>query len=378
MLLLGIAAEAVGRRTSLPRVTLLLMFGVLIGDGMLGIIPASVTGRFELIANLALMMIGFLLGGKLTVSTLSNSGDQLIWISASATFGTTVIVALALFLVGVPLEIAILLGCISAATAPAATFDTVMESGKESSFSRLLLGIVAVDDAWALIVTSLGLATVALLQGTADFSVSLVTTAREIFGAIILGGAIGLPAARLTGRFRPGQPMLTEALGLVLLCGGLAIWLEVSFLIATMTMGAVIANLAVHHEYAFHEIENIESPFLVIFFILAGASLELEMMTGLGLIGLVYIIARTGGKIISARFGAYMSHADEDTRHWMGFALLPQAGVAIGLSLVAISQFPEYRSTILPVVIGTTVAFELVGPIFTRMALRKAHQGGID
>jgi len=196
-------------------------------------------------------------------------------------------------------------------------------------------------------------------------------TAREIFGAVLLGGAIGLPAANLTGRVRPGKPMLTEALGLVFLCGGAAIWLEVSFLIATMTMGAVIANLAFHHEYPFHEIENIESPFMVIFFILAGASLEIGVLAGLGLIGVVYLLARAGGKVIGAWLGAHASKADEDTRRWIGIALLPQAGVAIGLALLAANQFPEYRQTILPIVIASTVAFELIGPIFTRMALRR-------
>lgn len=378
MLLVGLAADAVGRRTLVPRVTLLLACGVIVGDEGLGLVPARVSGSFEEIANVALMMIGFLLGGKLTVDLFRKDGRQLIWISIAAALGTTMIVALTLLAVGVPLTVAILLGCIAAATAPAATADTVMESASNSRFSRLLLAIVAIDDVWALFLFSLGLATVALLNGMHDISVSLLDAAYEIFGALLLGGVIGLLAAKLTGRIKPGQPMLTEALGLVFVCGGAALWFDVSFLIATMTMGSVITNLATHHDYPFHEIENIEWPFMVVFFMLAGVSLEIGMLTGLGLIGVAYLMGRVGGKLLGAWIGARASHADVDVRRWMGLALLPQAGVAIGMALLAADQFPEYRETILPIVIASTVLFELVGPIFTRMALRHAKNGGLE
>ena len=195
----------------------------------------------------------------------------------------------------------------------------------------------------------------------------------EIGGAIVLGLLIGLPGVFLTGRIRSGQPMLIEALGLVFVCGGLAIWLGISFLIASMVMGATIANLARHHEYSFHAIEGIEWPFLVIFFTVAGASLELSALKTIGLIGLVYIICRTIGKVVGAGLGAHISNANQVTRRWMGIALLPQAGVAIGMALVASSQFPEYRQELLSVIISTTILFEIIGPIFSRYALNQVR-----
>lgn len=373
ILLLGLAADYLGRRTFLPRVTLLLIAGIMVGDSVLGMIPDSVTSRFELIADMALLMIGFLLGGKLTFKSLKQEGRQLLWISLSATLGTTLIVTLALAATGLSVEIAILLGCIAAATAPAATVDIVQESGSDTVFSRLLLAIVAIDDAWAMILFSMGLALVSLLNGVQDSALFLQHAAYEITGALLLGGSLGLPAALLTGRIRPGQPMLTEALGLVFLCGGIAMWLEVSFLIAVMTMGAVVANLARHHEYPFHEIENIEWPFMIIFFMLAGASLELGMLAELGLVGMVYLTARVGGKLFGGWFGGWMCQADNRVRRWIGMALMPQAGVAIGMALLTANQFPEYRQIILSLVISTTVIFELVGPVFTRMAIRKTQ-----
>ena len=373
MLLAGLATDAIGRHTFLPRVTLLLIFGVVIGREMFDLIPQVFTDRFEIITNMALLMVGFLLGGKLTGDFLKRYASETFWISVSAAVVTTVVVAVCLMAVGVSASIAIILGCIASATAPAATMDLVLESGCKGRFSNLLLSIVALDDLWGLVLFSIGLAVVAAISGSAGGFAQLFVAAWEIGGALILGVVLGFPAAYLTGRIRKGQPMLMEALGLVFVCGGIAIWLDVSFLIASIVMGVVVANFARHHEYPFHEIENIEWPFMTIFFVLAGASLELGMLKEIGLIGGAYIVFRIIGKLLGARLGAIVSRADTVTRCWMGFALLPQAGVAMGMALVASNQFPEYRQVLLTIVISSTVFFEIIGPIFTRTALRRAQ-----
>ena len=372
--LLGLVTDLLGRHTFLPRVTLLLLFGIAIGEEALDLIPSIFTNNFEIIADMALLMIGFLLGGKLTIaSLLGGSGNKILWISISAVIGPVVMVILGLALIGVPFEIAILLGCIASATAPAATVDTVIEANYKGSFADTLLSIVALDDVWGLILFSIGIAVVAAISGM-DGGLSPITiVAYDLGGAVILGLLIGLPAAYLTGRIKPGQPILTEALGIVFVCGGLALLLDVSFLIASMVMGAVIVNLAKHHEYPFHAIEDIEWPFMIIFFILAGALLEISGLKDIGLIGLIYIICRIIGKIIGALIGSKCSGADPLTRRWMGVALLPQAGVAMGMALAAASQFPDYRQLLLSVVISTTVFFEIIGPVFTRIALRQVN-----
>ena len=373
ILLLGLVTDTLGRRTHLPRVTLLLIFGVIIGRDLLDIIPSVFSDRFEIIADMALLMVGFLLGGKLTTGALSKSAGQILWISISAAIVTTVIVGTGLVWIGVSKEVAILLGCIAAATAPAAVLDVVTESTHKGQFSELLLSIVSLDDAWALLLFAFGIAVVQSINGLDADVLPILTVTREIGGAIILGVLIGLPAAYLTGRIKSGQPMLTEALGIVFICGGLAIMLDVSFLIASMVMGAVIANFAKHHEYPFHAIEGIDWPFMVIFFVLAGASLELSAVREVGLIGVVYIICRAIGKYLGARLGSHCSQASKETKQWMGIALLPQAGVAIGMALVASEHFPEYRQTLLSVVISSTIIFEIIGPVFTRMAIQRAQ-----
>jgi len=266
ILLLGLITSELGRRTFLPRVTLLLIFGAIIGKDVLDIIPLVFSDRFEIIADMALLMVGFLLGGKLTIKSFYKSGSQIFWISICAAIVTTITVSLGLILIGTSEPIAILLGCIASATAPAAILDVSLESDYKGPFNELLLSIVALDDAWALILFAIGLAIITSLNSYGMESNPLLMISHEIGGAILLGLVIGAPAAYLTGRLKPGQPSLTEALGVVFVCGGLALWLDVSFLIAAMTMGAVIANFAKHHEYPFHAIEGIEWSFMVIFF----------------------------------------------------------------------------------------------------------------
>ncbi len=371
ILLFGLLTSAIGRHTFLPRATLLLIFGVLLGNQALSIIPETFVGWFEIIADMTLVMVGFLLGGKLNFRSMSKSLGSALWISIAAALFSAILVSLVLIAAGVSTEIAILLGCISSATAPAAILDVVSESEYKGPFSDLLLSIVALDDIWALFLFAVGVAIATSWNGQADSS-TLMLASHDIGGALILGLALGFPAAYLTGRLKPGQPILSEALGLVFICGGLAIWLDVSFLIASMVVGAVVSNFARHHEYAFHEIEDIESQFMVIFFILAGATLELHALAGIGLIGSLYIVSRSAGKIFGAMLGSKLSHSDIVTRNWMGVAILPQAGVAIGMALVAANYFPDYRQILLSVVISSTIFFEIIGPVLTRIALQRA------
>ena len=374
ILLFGQAISSLGRRTLLPRVTLLILFGVIIGKEFLNIIPPAFSQRFEIIAEITLLMVGFLIGGKLTRDSLIHGINVILWISISTALFTALIVSSGLMLLGLPTELSILLGCIAAPTAPAATLDVVMESNDKGSFNNLLVSIVALDDAWALMLFGIGIALAISTNGLTPDTSSILLASRDIGGALILGLLLGFPAAYLTGRLKPGKPLLTEALGLVFICGGIALWLEVSFLISSIVMGAIVANFAKHHEYPFHEIENIEWPFMVIFFVLAGATLELSIIREIGLIGVMYIICRILGKFIGARIGAQISRASQKIKNWMGIALLPQAGVAIGMALVASGYFPEYRQILLSLIISSTVFFEIIGPIFTRLAIRQTHK----
>jgi len=369
LLLLGLATDAIGHRTRLPRVTLLLIFGFAIGPGGLGFLCPNEEKWFSVVANMALIMIGFLLGEKFTLSSLRQHGKLVLWLSVAEVVVTALVVLIGLLLIGLQMDIALLLAGISTATDPAATTDVVHETKADGVFTRTMLGIVAVDDAWGLILFSLMLTVVQAFSGQGDSITPLLTGAWELGGALLVGIGLGIPMAYLTGRIRPGEPTLVEALGVVFLCGGIAIWLGVSLLLASMVLGWVVANLARHHIRPFHAIEGIEWPFMILFFVLAGASLHTETLYQIGFVGSAYIILRIIGRLLGAWTGGAISHAEPLMRRWMGMALMPQAGVALGMALVAMQRRPDLGEIILPVVIASTVLFELVGPVLTRTGL---------
>lgn len=367
LFLAGLAAHELGRLTRLPRVTMLLLLGLLVGQSGLALLPEMALDWFEPLSVLALTMVAFLLGGELTRENLGSHGRAILSISVAVVVGTTVIVGLGLVLVGVDPAVALLLGAIATATAPAAIADVIRQSGIRNGFSETLTGIVAVDDVWGLIVFSLCLS---LVQSSGGWTDPLVHAVRDIGGAALLGAAVGVGAAYLTGRLKPGEPLQTEAIGVVFLTAGLAIWLGVSFLVAGMTAGAIVANLARHHEYAFKEIEHIEWPFMLLFFVLAGATLELSTVWSLGWITAVYVALRIVSRIVGAEIGAAIGQVPQAQRHIFGPALLPQAGVAVGMALVASETLPQWGPTIMTLTVAATVVFELVGPPCTLAAIR--------
>jgi Kef-type K+ transport system membrane component KefB len=372
LFLVGLIADMLGRQTHIPRVTLLMLVGVLIGPMGLEMLPAEVELWYEFLAAAALTMVAFLLGGSLSVGKLKHHGREIVIVSLAVVVGSVAIVGGGLWLAGVPVSMALMLAGISAATAPAATLDVVRQSGAKGPFPRLVLGIVAIDDAWALIAFSLLLVAAKAMNGDGGLLV-LLGGLWEISGAIVIGVGLGLPAAALTGRLQPGEPMQAEVLAVVFLCAGLAIWMGVSFLLAGMICGMLVANFARHHDRPFHEIENIEWPFMVLFFILAGASLHTDGLGEFGVIFGLYLVLRIGARLLGGWAGGAMAGLPPAERRWIGVALMPQAGVAVGMALVAGDHFPELRQQLLSITIATTIAFEIFGPILTQTALARTR-----
>jgi Kef-type K+ transport system membrane component KefB len=373
LLLLGMFADELGRRTRLPRVSLMILFGVAVGGAGFDVLPKEVYGWFDFLAAAALTMVAFLLGSRFTRSRLRDHGKAIVVISLMAVVVTAATVGVGLVLVGAPLIVALLLGGIATATAPAATQDIVKQTQACGPFTDTLLGVVAIDDAWGLILFGVLLITAKAIMGDGGSNI-LTQSLWELGGAVAVGTAVGLPAAFLTGRLQPGEPIQAEAIGVVFLCAGLALWLEVSFLLSGMVAGALIVNLARHHKRTFHEIERIEWPFMVLFFVLAGASFDPGLLKEIGAIGVAYLGLRVVGRIVGGWAGGMASGVPLLHRHWIGFALLPQAGVALGMALVAVIHFPELGKTLLAVTIGSTIVFELFGPLFTQTALRKSGE----
>jgi Kef-type K+ transport system membrane component KefB len=376
--LAGLVTDLVGRHTPLPRVSLLILVGILVGPSGLDLLPHVQDEWYPLIADMALVMVGFLVGGSLTLKTLRQHGRLVILISATVVVVTLLVVLGGLYLLGVPLAAAILLAGIATATDPAATVDVIDELKADGPCTRSLLGIVAIDDAWGLIAFTLAMVVAGQITAELPVPALLADMVWELGGAVVLGFVLGIPMALLTGRISPGEPTQAEALGIVFLGGGLALWLEVSFLLTAMVLGAVVANVARHHQYAFHEIEGIEWPFMILFFVLSGAALDLAAIhvTGVAIVG--FVLLRVLGRYLGGELGARLASPRPDGSRKLGLAMLPQAGVAMGMGLIAAQRFPEEADIILPVVIASIVVFEIVGPVMTRAVVRSWHEDRSD
>jgi Kef-type K+ transport system membrane component KefB len=372
----SIFADAVARRTRLPRISLLVMVGVIVAviQQLVLEVPDArpLNGLGEPLIQVALVMVAFLLGGELTLSRLRSIGPLLLILSISVIGVGVLAVGVGLLALGFPLVVAVSLAAISVATDPAAVQETVHASGDSRLRARLLLGIVAIDDGWGIVVFGLAMAVLGwVLAGAGGGERALLEAAWELGGALLLGSAVGLPAAWLTGRLRPGEPTQVEALALILLLAGLSAWLGVSSLLAAMITGVLVANLSSHHTRSFNEIEHIEWPFLVFFFVLSGASIDLyQLDDALGLT-LAYILLRLVGRYLGGMLGVRLARERQaDLPRNIGLALTPQAGVAMGMALLAAEQFPEYGPVLLSAVVGSTVVFEILGPLLVRRVLR--------
>ncbi|NAW33602.1 cation:proton antiporter [Halomonas alimentaria] len=369
----SILADAVASRTRLPRISLLVLVGLgvaVVQQLVLGQAePAPLDGLGEPLIQLALVMVAFLLGGELTVERLRSTGPLILILSLSVIGVGALLVGGGLAALGFPLAVAVTLAAISVATDPAAVSETVHESGDTRLRARLLLGIVAIDDGWGILAFGLAMALLGWwLSG--DGHTALAMAGWELGGALLLGMAIGLPAAWLTGRLRPGEPTQVEALALILLLAGLSSWLEVSALLAAMVAGALVANLSRHHTRSFNEVEHIEWPFLVFFFVLSGASVDLRHLDDALWLTLAYIVLRLAGRYLGGLLGVRLARVRQaELPGNIGLALTPQAGVAMGMALLAAERFPEYGPLLLSAVVGSTLVFEMLGPLLVRRVL---------
>lgn len=376
LLMFGVLAYVASRKIVLPQVTILILLGVAAGPSGLDLLPETTQDWYPLVSTTALLFVGFLLGSRLSLAKMRDHGVYIIAVSIGEVLGVAVFVFTGLLAIGTDPVIALLLAGIGPASAPAAIQSVVMETKAAGRFTDTLLGVVAIDDAWGLIVFSV-LLVIAGAMGTSEVSWQLFFSGIwEITGAMLIGIVIGIPSALLVNHLREGQPMEAEAIGVVLLSGGLAIWMNVSFLLAAMTLGVVITNLARNREELFDYVEKVEWPFLVMFFVLSGASLHLELLLTIGMVGGLYILLRTGGLIFGAFVGGRISKFGKRESLWMGFAIQPQAGVALGMVLVAGSHFPELGDILLAIIIGSTVVYEIAGPVLTRLALSRTGEIG--
>lgn len=376
--LVGLVSARLVNRIKTPSVTAYLLLGIILGPSFTNLAPRELILSSGFISHVVLGLIAFGLGQGFTKRFFLELGRGVLWISIlEAVFPWILVSFTLLIFTRLPFYLTLLFGAISAATAPAATVMVVREYKAKGKFTDILLGVVAIDDAWCLIVFALSLAiskAIALHTPNAFIFRTFLGALTEIFGAFILGGLIAFLITFFSKYLRTQTELLIYTLGAVLLNTGLALQFHLSVLLANMFLGAVLVNLNKESFKFFEILKNIDSPLYLLFFVLAGVNLEINLLTKIGIIGIIYIVFRIIGKVLGSFLGGYIVKADPQIKKYLGLGLLPQAGVALGCALIAKENFPQVGGMLFSVIVATTIVYELIGPLCTRLALKKAGE----
>lgn len=370
--LLGLLAELIGNKIRLPRVTILIIFGIIIGPACFNLIPTEITQWYQTLTEISLSMIGFLIGGKITWESIKDLKKYVIITSTVIVISSFVIVFFGTWLIGLPIAIALILAALSTAAAPTITTDVIYELNAKGKFRNILLDIVVINEIWCLVIFSVILVCIQFLSGHfSSVNIAIFKIIWSILGAILIGVIFGIPMAYLSGRVKLGEPIFLEAVGIVFTVSAIALLLNVSFILTMIVLGMTVTNLAKHHKSTFHAIKGIEWPFLVIFFTMGGAMLKIDFIHLAEVTGLIYILLYIFARLFGAWLGCVLVQAENSIKYWLGPALIPQGGLVIGLALIASHEFPIYSDIILPIILLSCVVFEIIGPIFTKKALQK-------
>lgn len=335
-------------------------------------------GVSDLISNFVLGMIAFALGSNFRIDSMRKAGSPVLWISileAGCAWLLVTLVMILYFLARqMPIHPALVLGAAAAATAPAATVMVIREYRANGPVTEMLMRVVAIDDAWCLVFSALAIATANALN-VGVFNVNVVMEAfLEIFAALILGGVLALLLYFLVRFIVNREEVLVIIVGFVFLAVGLSMRLRLSPLLTNIALGIIVANVAKNSELYFETLRQVDMILFLGFFVLVGANLEISMIPNIGVMGVLYMVFRVVGKFAGVKLGALISNAGSNIGNYLGWGLVPQAGVALGVALSAKALYPEYGGIIFTTITATTVIYELIGPIAAKYGLRKAGE----
>ncbi len=379
--LAGVVGATLIKYLKLPNITSYILVGIIIGPELFNLISPELINSTQFITNIALSFIAFGLGRNFSVSKFKTIGKDVIWLTAGQMILTFVLVSASLyFLPDIPFHSAILLGSIATASAPIAVITVIREYRTKGNFTDTLLGVVAFADGGSIILFAVILAVARGLTQTGGnltglIGAGLLEALFEIGGAVLVGLILGFIFTGFPKFVDNSIDIILYILGFVLITSGISLHFGFSALLANMTLGIYLENRSGSEFRFFEALNEIETPFYLLFFVLAGAKLELDMLQYLPVAATVYIIARVAGKVIGSYIGAIMVAARNSVKNYLGMALVPQAGVAIGFALIVQSAFQNRGGEIVfLLVIATTVVNEIVGPVFTKIALQKSGE----
>ena len=397
IILTGLAFGKLSKIFNIPNVTGYLLGGFLIGPGLLtmifpdfpGVIGSDFIHSLKIIADIELAFIAFSIGAEFKLEYLKRLGPAPIIIAFLESFFAVVFITIGLLMFGFPLYIALAFGAVGGATAPAATVMVIRQYKAKGPLTEMIYSVVALDDASGLIFFGIVTAIIKIIteQSTGNIGWLIVLPVIEIIASIIFGLILGYALKWLTQWFNGRGNRISAVVALLFLAIGVARLVNVelgfglSSLMAGMAMGTIFTNTSKHVDQVMPLVERITPPFVILFFVLAGADIQLNNFSGAAVaILVIYLVFRVGGKIFGSFLGARISKAGKQVERYLGFGLLPQGGIALGLSILMLDIIPSelglpYDGGLLRVVIiGAVFISEIFGPILLKEVLIRSKE----
>ena len=416
VLLFGFIGGKVARKMKLPDVSGYLIFGILLGPslGLLfkdfgGVVTTSDQESLKFIGDIALSFIAFSIGSEFNLKSIVKTGKAVNIITIFEVIFAVGFVFLALLFVPKTSEITsgyapfskenvafgLILASMSAATAPAATLMVIRQYRAHGPLTKTILPVTALDDIYGIVIFGFFISIAQILtSSTGDMPLWLMILKPliEVFGSIIIGCLIGAILSLVNQKFgnsRDTRQILSVlaimfSIGIIWVLNNSLEGFGIGFspLLVNIMIGTMIANMSKKPQETFSSINDLATPFYVLFFTLAGASLDLNILKSSGLvvlISVVYILARGLGKISGAIVGAKIAKAEPTVTKYLGYALLPQGGVSLGLLVVVSSKMPAFYQLVSVIIMLSIMVYETSGPIFAKLAISKAGEiNGLD
>ena len=380
MLAIGFLMTRITKKLKLPNVTAYIVGGILAGPFCLNLLPVSVVEGTSFLPDIALAFIAFSTGEFFRISALKRNGGKVFIITVLESVSAAILVFLFCWLVlGLNLAFSIVLGALATATAPASTIMTIRQTGAKGDFVETLLQVVALDDVVGLVLYSIAISVATAVFSSSGFQIAnvLIPLGKTIL-LMALGGGFGLILKWLAGAKRSTDNRLIIAIAVLFSYCGICAVVDVSPLLGCMAMGMIYINTT-EDERLFRQLNYFSPPILLLFFFRSGLSFDLGSLIGntgvlgsvpLLVVGVVYFLVRILGKYIGAWTGCSLAHKSPKVRNYLGLALIPQAGVAIGLAALGARELGgEMGHALETIILSSSVLYELIGPGSAKLSL---------
>lgn len=382
MLFSGFLFTRITKLLRLPNVTAYILAGILIGPFVLNLIPEKVITGTSFLSDIALAFIAFSTGEFFKIDVLKKNGAKVVVITIlEAVLASILIFILSYLILKLSLTFSIILAALASATAPASTMMTIRQTNAKGDFVDTLLQVVALDDIVCLVLYSvaISIANASNASGTFNFLVDILLPLGKTIGSLIVGGLFGLFLKLLMPESRSNDNKLIIGVATLFTFCGLCAIIDTSPLLGCMAMGMVFTNIGGNPKF-FRQMSYFSPPLLLLFFVRSGANFKLDALfraEGIGalsvplfLVGLLYFIIRIIGKYGGAYLGSLTVKKDKNVRNYLGLALIPQAGVAIGLAaLGARSLGGTMGEDLETIILASSVLYELIGPACAKLSL---------